>query len=644
MNKEDLLKLKEFVASLSNEEKKERDIYLARLAKGELQGPPVGFPSIDKPWLKYYEENDLQSDIPKRRMYIDLIEYNKDNMNEIALDYYGTKVTYRELFNNIEKVASSLVQRGIKKGDVVSVCLPYLPETIYIIYALNKIGAIVNMIDPRINEQLITDYVNNANSNYMFVISKAEEKIARILPKTNIKEVVSVSPLHSYGNSLLRVVSKYKKSNFMKWDEFINVPFKRTNVAEYKEGELAIIEYTSGTSGIPKGVMLSNESFNSLAHFQFESLKNEVGDTFLLIMPPFIAYGLVIGMHDMLCQGQHLIMVPSFTLDSAPKLLPKLIDKYHPNFIMGVPNFLSILMKYNKDLSFLKGMIVGGDHLDQEIEKKGREYFRNHGNHTGLYKGWGMTEIASCGSFTKTDVENKIGSVGIPLSKNNVMLLKRKENGERYDVDDKELGYNDEGILFVSSPAATLGYYKREDATNEITYEDDRGIKWINTGDVFKIDQDGALFFKGREKRIVVRPDGHNIPTNQIESIGNAHPLVENAVVVGVPSLKYAHGNYAALCMSLNDNNMSYESLIKVLDEVKRECVTQLQPRDRAKYLLIFNEIPYTMNGKVDYKKLIAQASEKIKEMNKDETSQEFFYIIDKDVIEKPKVYGLRRK
>ena len=643
MTKEDLIKLKEKLGELTEEEEKLRNIYLRKLANGELQGPPVGYASIDKPWLKYYDETDLLKNIPKRRIYEDLIEYNKNNMDNIAIEYFGEKITYKEMFSNIEKVASALVRDGVKKGDVVSLCLPYLPETVYTIYALNKIGAVVNMIDPRINEQLITNYVNNANSRYIFIIDKIEDKISKILPLTEIDKVISISPLNSHGNILVRNISIFKKSLFIKWTTFLNLEKKQTDIAEYKENELAVIEYTSGTSGMPKGVMLSNESFNSLAHFQFESLKNNPGDKFLLIMPPFIAYGLIIGMHDMLCQGQHLIMIPSFTLDKAPKMLPELIDKHHPNYIMGVPNFLSILMNYKKDLSFLKGMIVGGDHLDPEIEKRGREFLKEHGSTAGLYKGWGMTEIASCGTFTKTDTDNQVGSVGIPLSKNNVMILKRRNNGERYDIDEPELYYDNAGILFISSPAATLGYFKKEEVTHEITYIDSQGKKWINTGDIFKMDKNGNLYFEGREKRIIVRPDGHNIPTNQIESIGNSHPSVENAVVVGTPSRKYQHGSNATLCLSLNKNNLSYDELIKILDEIKKECNKKLQPRDRARYFIIINEIPYTMNGKVDYKKLTEYATSKISELNDDEERKSEFYIVDTPIIKHSKKRTLKK-
>lgn len=628
MKKEDLIKLKDKINKLSFEEKKIRDLYLKKIANGEMYGPMMGYASIDKPWLGEYEDSDILSTINDRSMYQDLIEYSKNNMDDIAIEYFGNKITYRELINNIEITAASLVQDGVKEKDKVSVSMPYLLETIYTIYALNKIGAVVNMIDPRINSQLITEYINKADSKYAIVIDKIEKKMKKILPSVNLEKVVSVSPMLSHGNPIIRFFSKFKKSIFTKWNKFIDKDAPKVQTVNTKGEDLAVIEYTSGTSGDPKGVMLANKSFVGLAHFQHESLKNSVGDKFLLIMPPFIAYGLVIGMHDMLCQGQHLLMIPNFTLDKAPKMLSKLIDKYHPEYIMGVPNFLTILMNYKKDLSFLKGMIIGGDHLDAEIERQARNFLLARNSKAQICKGWGMTEIASCGTFTKTDGMNNIGSVGIPLSKNNVKILKAiKDDNARYDIDEVELGYNEEGTLFINSPTMTLGYYKKEDATNKVMYVDSQGEKWINTGDIFSISQDGSLYFKGREKRVVVRPDGHNIPSNQIESISNAFDVVGNSIVVGIPSKHYAHGSMAAICISLKNELQDCEKE-ELLKNIEKSCKEHLQPRDRAKYYVIVDSIPYTSNGKVDYIKLTNDVNKKIDELIEDETLQESYHIV----------------
>lgn len=648
MEKEDLIKLKDKISELSEHEKKLRNLYLKSIAEGVMYGPMTGFPSIDRPWVKNYSVDSIMSSIPKRSLYEDLIEYSKDNLSNIAIEYFNSKITYRELIRNIDRVASALYKDGVRKGDVITVSMPYLPETVYTIYALNKLGAVVNMIDPRINKELMSRYIKEAHSNYAIIIDKIEKKIASIKEECGFDKIVSVSPLNSYGNFFLEIFSKFKKSIFTKWNDFISGEFIPTEVADRDVSELAVLEYTSGTSGNPKGVKLSNMQFASLAHFQHESLKNEVGDKFLLIMPPFIAYGLVIGMHGMICEGQHLIMVPNFTLDKAPKMLGKLIDKYQPNYIMGVPNFLNILMNYRKDLSFLKGIIIGGDHLEPEIEKRARDFFAKNGWKTQVFKGWGMTELAACASFTKTDCKNFIGSVGIPLSKINIRILKKDDNNNMYDINGIEATYGEEGCLFVTSPSMTLGYYNQEEETKELIYEDKQGVKWINSGDIFEINEDGALFFKDREKRIVVRPDGHNIPSSQIVNIAMSFEEVEKAMVISTPSRKYNHGSLATLCISLKDKEMSYDDVYNLFSKIEDKCVKNLQPRDRATIYTLVNDIPFTQNAKADFNELMNKVNEMLKDVYIDEESNKGTFVINngdfKKIDEKNIMIKIKRK
>ena len=216
MKKEDLIKLKEKISKLSEEEQKLRDLYLKKVSNGDLYGPMLGKASIDKPWLKEYADSDILSEIQNRSMYQDLLEYSKNNLDNIAIEYFGNKITYRELINNIELTAASMVKNGIKEKDKVSVSMPYLPETIYTIYALNKIGAVVNMIDPRINSQLITEYVTKANSEYIIIIDKIEKKIEKILPDVNLKKIVSVSPTLSHGNAIIRFINNFQNNQIKK--------------------------------------------------------------------------------------------------------------------------------------------------------------------------------------------------------------------------------------------------------------------------------------------------------------------------------------------------------------------------------------------------------------------------------------------
>lgn len=639
MNKEQLIEYRNKLSKLSIKELKERDIYLRKLSTGEIQGPPVGYASIDKPWLKYYSEDGIKKEIEYKKIYDELkdncIKYN----DIIAIEYYNKKITYKELLKNVDLVANSLIRDGVKEGDIVTICMPYLPETIYFVYALNKIGAIVNMVDPRINGELMTKYINNVNSNYIVILDKIEEKINSIIDNTNIKKVISVKPTNSMNNYLLKQLGKIKKTTFTDYESFLYRKDLNIKSTPFKTNELAVIEYTSGTSGEPKGVMLSNESFNVLSQSHSESCKMNPGDKFLLIMPPFIAYGLIIGMHNMLGQGQHLLMIPNFTLDKAPEMLPKLVNKYHPNCIMGVPNFLQVLMNYKEDLSFLNSIIIGGDHLEPHIEKQAIEFLKNRGSNAQIYKGWGMTELASCGTFSKFGESNQIGSVGIPIKENNIKILPIKKNNQLdYDIDELELTYNEEGILFMNSNAMTLGYYNNESATKKVIYEDKSGIKWINTGDIFRVDENGRMFFNRREKRVVVRPDGHNIPTEQIENIASTFNEIENAIVIGTPCQKYEHGNYATLCITIKNKELSDFEKEKLLYDIEQKCKEQLQPRDRPKYYIILNTIPYTMNAKIDYNKLSVDTNNKILINNIDEDSKEAFHIIDNNTIHKTKV------
>ena len=382
----------------------QRNIYLRSFYTGERLGPLTGKPSIDKPWLIDYTEEEITSSIPKRRIYEDLLDSSKNNLDNVAINYYENKITYRELIENIEKTAAALIHMGVKKGDKVSLLLPYVPETIYLVYAINKIGAIVNMIDPRINSGLIKEYICQADSKFAFVISKADGKLASIKDKTCLEKIVSIKAGNSAKSKIVKASDMFKKSPFTDWCDFLKLGKGKIETAPFNENEIAIIEYTSGTSGNPKGVELSNEALNSLAYFQKQSLKLPIGGKFLLIMPPFIAYGLVIGMHDMLCESQELIMIPNFTLDKAPKMLPKLVKKHHPSSIMGVPNFLSILMNYRGDLSYLKAIIIGGDALKKSLEEKGKEFLKEHNSPAKILIGWGMTELASCGIFTKNEI------------------------------------------------------------------------------------------------------------------------------------------------------------------------------------------------------------------------------------------------
>ena len=178
-------------------EEVERDLYLRKLSAGEIQGPPTGYASVDKPWLKYYSEEDLIQESSKQTLYEHILDRNKDNMNSYALNYFGKRITYEQMFRKIDDVAKAFSSLGIKKGDVVSFCMPTTPETIYSIYALNKIGAVVNMIDLTTDDKNILDRINKTSSKYLVMVDFLKEKIDKIKEQSTLEKVISVSPTNS---------------------------------------------------------------------------------------------------------------------------------------------------------------------------------------------------------------------------------------------------------------------------------------------------------------------------------------------------------------------------------------------------------------------------------------------------------------
>ena len=197
MKKEDLINYKEKLSKLSEEEKKLRDLELRKIALGEIQGPITGYPSIDKPWLKYYSEDAILKDTPKCTIYEMIYNNNKSHLDNNAIQYFDKYISYGELFERIEEAAKALKTNGIQEGDIINVSLPNIPESSFIIYALSKIGAIANMIDPRSSANDFKHYINEVDSKYLFVLDDIMPKIDSIIKETPIKKIVSISAINS---------------------------------------------------------------------------------------------------------------------------------------------------------------------------------------------------------------------------------------------------------------------------------------------------------------------------------------------------------------------------------------------------------------------------------------------------------------
>ena len=400
---------------------------------------------------------------------------------------------------------------------------------------------------------------------------------------------------------------------YVKWNNFIKdgkVIDYLVDDETYTYEKPAIIVYTSGTSGEPKGAISSNESFNNIALSQSISLTHtKTGDKFLLIMPPFIAYGLAIGLHGQLCRGQELQMVPTFTIDNQAKMLGDLVSKYKPQTIMGVPTFMVDLIKHPKmqklDCTFLKDIIVGGDSMNVSAEEKVNNFFIAKNSEARIKKGWGLTEVNSAFSYTKDESSNKLGSVGIPLIGNNIKIVKPVEKDIINFDELEEVKYNEIGEIFINSKSTIIDYLNNEEESKKVFFIDKNGNRWVRTKDLGRITEDGLIYIEGRMKRIIIRPDGHNISPFAIENIINKNENVENCAVVGTPATNSEHGSYATAYIELKKEHKKEQ--IEILKELKKEIESKLPPRDVASDYKFVDEIPLTNIGKVNYKILEEQ-------------------------------------
>ncbi len=394
-------------------------------------------------WSKYYTKDKWKIEIDNLSIYEYMSNNAKDHLEVDAYNYFGKIVKYRDFLKEIDLCARAFLQYGIKKKDVVTICMPNTPEAVICFYALNKIGAISNMIHPLSGEKEIENYLVSTNSVMLVMIDLCYGKVKNIIKNTNVKKavVVSVKDSMPFLTGLGYFITKgYKiekprrNNHYIYYKDFLLKADKFTE--EYKvevnKDDPAVILHSGGTTGIPKGIVLSNSNFNALAIQAKESLKKiEVKDVCLSILPVFHGFGLGVSIHCPLTIGVTCILVPQFNA----KDFHKILKKYHSNVLLGVPTLYEALVNIkddNLDLSDLKYVISGGDILSKNLEKRINDFLFEHGCREKVNQGYGMTEslAAVCLSYGETTRES---SIGIPFPSNYFKIVKPNTQEEVED-------------------------------------------------------------------------------------------------------------------------------------------------------------------------------------------------------------------
>lgn len=567
----------------------------------------TGYPSIDKPWQKYYSEEAMKSSIPECSMYDAVYQRNQANKDDIALNYFDKKITYGRLFENIEKTAKAFWKTGVRENDVVVLCTVNMPETVYAIYALNRIGAIINLVDPRTNEKGIRKYINECKAKYILTVEQVYPVITKAIVGTEVETVIVVP----VSNSMLKVaqilygiknksITSVCGENKYSWNEFV----KRGKDAEpqyakYKKDKCFILAHTGGTTGMPKSVMLSDKNINAvMSAYQYLEIPFKRRQKYFNDLPPFIIYGMTLALHITLSYGLEVILYPVFDSEK----FPELFRKYKPNHFSALTDHLKNMAEspaiQKMNLNFLISAGVGGDSLNPEIETQVNSFLEKHGCKYQVCKGYGMTELAAT-AVISTPMANAIGSVGIPLVHNTVKIM---------DIDSgQELKYNEVGEIWISGPSIMLGYYKNEEATSEIISEDEKGQKWIRTGDLGCMNEDGLLFHKGRIRRIYltsVMGQPAKIFPNMVEEIMNRQAGVKESAVVGRYMENSAYYEPVGFVV-LKDKSLKHKS---VENQIRESCEKELPSYMIPVEYRFIEKLPYTSVGKVDFRKLETEA------------------------------------
>ena len=588
LTKEELIKLREKINELKEKEEK------------------TGYPSVDRPWEKYYSESVINFEVPKTTMYRSIYEVNKDHMNRIAMEYFGRKFTYKELFEGIDKAAKALTAMGVKKGDIITVAMPTTPEVVYLMYAISKIGAVANMIDPRTSKEGIYDYTNEAESTLFVTIDACWKKIKDIKEQTKVEKVISISagdslPYAVYCGYKIGEIFEYitdkkdriiEDESLMKWDTFIKKGESVTHVEENTESNIPVaILHTGGTTGTPKGVMLSNDNFNTIAYqYKLSGMHLLPGHRFLDIMPPFIAYGVGAGLHMPFIVGMTSILIPKFE----PEKFAKMIRDLKPNHMAGVPSHWGNVLESKElkgvDLSYLITPAVGGDAMNVKLEKRANDFLRAHRAPNDIIKGYGITEECSLAAACVNEI-NAEGSVGIPLP-HNIISIFDPETGE-------ELKYGEHGEVCISGPTTMLGYYKNQKATDDMIRVHADGRRWIHTGDIGYMDENGMLYIDGRIKRMIIRNDGFKVFPPVIEAVIKSHEAVDECMVVGIHDPNFSQGFLPKAHIILKPEYVDYQERIE--EEIRELCKAKLPEYVQPVAYKFRNEFPYTAIGKVDF-------------------------------------------
>ena len=565
---------------------------------------------MNKPWLKYYNNVPESIDYRSETIYEAVARSAADFPHLIAYDFLGLKSTYEDFLIDIDHCANSLLALGVKKGERVTICLPNCPQVVIMFYALNKIGAIASLIHPLSATQEIEQFLKISGSRWAFTLDAFYGRFKGALPASNVKKLI-VTKLGDYMGNIThslfyltkgrKIPPVPKSKKIIWWKDLMRLKMKNPKTAALKPEETAVLLYSGGTRGRPKGIELSSMNFNALGRQVGVQLAAtdpfKPGDSILTILPVFHGFGLGVCVHGFLIGAGTLILVPQFNAE----ITAKLIKKKKPSVIAGVPTLFEALLKNKNlakaDLSNLKGVFGGGDKVPRSIKERFDKILKDGGSSTVLREGYGLTESVTVALLMPED-EYREGSVGIPVSDMSVKIVQPKTNAS--------VKPGTEGEICLSGPTIMNGYLNEPKETAETLKLHDDGLLWLHTGDLGTMDEDGFVYFKLRMKRMI-KVSGVSVYPTEIEKILDSHEAVNMACAIGIPDT-YQLQKVKAFVVLHNEEDAGPGLEKELIDY----CRSRINKWSCPKEIEFRESLPVTKVGKIAFTELEKEELEKV--------------------------------
>ena len=563
--------------------------------------------SATAPWTAYYGNTPATLDYPHKTMYQLLAQTAKQYPNNTAYVFMGKATSYASFLQRIDAAAKGLYNLGIRKGDRVTICMANTPQAVDCFYALNRIGAIPNMIHPLSAAKEIAFYLNVSHSKAILTLAQFYDKVDSI--RSELEQPVQILIARIADElpvplNLLYPLTKGGKSDkapagkdYNLWYDMVRSG-KNTQLPadDGKFDDCGAILYSGGTTGTTKGIMLSNLNFNALGMqtIAASGFGNIAGMKMLSVMPVFHGFGLGIGIHTALIGGATCILLPQFSIQTYAETLVK----QKPNIIPGVPTLFEALLRAENlegvDLSFLKGIFSGGDSLSPELKKKVDAFLKAHNCSEQIREGYGTTECVTASCLTPKDYARS-GSIGVPFPD---VYYKIVTPGTTEEVEP-----NTEGEICIAGPTVMLGYMDQPEETAQTLRRHVDGRIWLHTGDLGRMDQDGFIYFRQRIKRMLIT-SGYNVYPSQLENIIDHHEKVLISCVIGVKD-KYRGQKIKAFVVPMPGVEPTEELKQEILSYCSGHIAKYAMPRE----IEFRTELPKTLVGKVAYRVLEEEAN-----------------------------------